>query len=121
MSQRKQCELLSINRSGLYYEPSKPSEEDLLLMRAIDEEYLQHPYYGRRRMTIEMKLQGFFVGQTKIRTAMRMMGLEAIYPKPNLSIANKEHKKFPYLLRNVIVDHPNQAWAADISVPQQAA
>jgi putative transposase len=84
-------------------------------MRAIDEEYLQHPYYGRRRMTIAMKQQGFNVGQTAIRTAMRVMGLEAIYPKPNLSIANKEHKKFPYLLRNLIIDHPNQAWAADIT------
>ena len=72
-------------------------------------------------MTIAMKMQGFFVGQTRIRTAMQVMGLEAIYPKPNLSVANKEHKKFPYLLRNLVVDHPDHAWAADISVPQQAA
>jgi len=84
-------------------------------MRAIDEEYLQHPYYGRRRMEIAMKQQGFAIGQTAVKTAMRVMGLEAIYPKPNLSAANKEHKKFPYLLRNLIVDHPNQAWAADIT------
>ena len=84
-------------------------------MRAIDEEYLQHPYYGRRRMTIAMKMQGFFVGQTRVRTAMQMMGLEAIYPKPNLSAANREHKKFPYLLRDLVVDHPNHAWAADIT------
>lgn len=66
-------------------------------------------------MTIAMKMQGFFVGQTRIRTAMQVMGLEAIYPKPNLSVANKEHKKFPYLLRNLIVDHPDQAWAGDIT------
>ena len=66
-------------------------------------------------MTIEMQKQGFIIGQTAIRTAMRVMGLEAIYPKPNLSAANKEHKKFPYLLRNLIIDHPNQAWAADIT------
>lgn len=84
-------------------------------MRAIDEEYLEHPYYGRRRMTIAMKKQGFSVGQMVVRTAMRLMGLEAIYPKPNLSAANKEHKKFPYLLRDLIVDHPNQAWAGDIT------
>lgn len=84
-------------------------------MRAIDEEYLEHPYYGRRRMTIAMKLRGFFVGQTQVRTAMRVMGLEAIYPKPNLSAANREHKKFPYLLKDLIVDHPNHAWAADIT------
>lgn len=66
-------------------------------------------------MAIEMKKQGFFVGQKRVRTAMQLMGLEAIYPKPNLSLGNKEHKKFPYLLRDLIVDHPNQAWAADIT------
>lgn len=84
-------------------------------MRAIDEEYLRHPYYGRRRMTIEMKKQGFFVGQKKVRTTMQVMGLEAIYPKPNLSVANKKHKKFPYLLKDLVVVRPNQAWAGDIT------
>lgn len=114
-SQRKQCELLSVSRSGLYYEQKKPTDGELLLMRAIDEDYLQHPFYGRRRMTIAMRAKGFLVGQTRIRTAMQTMGLEAIYPKPNLSRANKEHKKFPYLLRNLIEDHPNHAWAGDIT------
>ena len=66
-------------------------------------------------MAIEMKKRGFFVGQKRVRTAMQLMGLEAIYPKPNLSLGDKEHKKFPYLLRDLIVDHPNQAWAADIT------
>lgn len=84
-------------------------------MRAIDEEYLQHPYYGRRRMTIAMRARGFLVGQTRIRTAMQKMGLEAIYPKPNLSVANKEHKKFPYLLRGLVINRPDQAWAGDIT------
>jgi putative transposase len=84
-------------------------------MRAIDEEYLEHPYYGRRRMTIEMKKRGFFVGQKRVRSAMQTMGLEAIYPKPNLSTANKEHKNFPYLLRELIVNRPDQAWAGDIT------
>ena len=100
-SQRRQCELLGICRSGLYYEPRKPSEEDLQLMRAIDEQYLKTPFYGRRRMTIAMKRQGFFVGQKRVRTAMQFMGLEAIYPKPNLSAGNKEHKKYPYLMKNL--------------------
>ena len=107
--------MLGIDRSGLYYEPKRPNEEMLLLMRAIDEEYLEHPYYGRRRMTVEMRKKGFLVGQKRIRTAMRAMGLEAVYPKPNLSAPNREHKKFPYLLRGVIVDRPDQAWAADIT------
>ena len=114
-SQRTQCRLLGLHRSGLYYEPRSPSEEDLLLMQAIDEEYLKHPYYGKRRMAIEMKKLGFFVGQKKVRTAMRLMGLEAIYPKPNLSTSNKEHKKYPYLLKKEDICRPNQVWAADIT------
>jgi putative transposase len=84
-------------------------------MRAIDEQYLETPFYGRRRMTIAMRGRGFLVGQKRVRSAMQLMGLEAIYPKPNLSAPNKEHKKFPYLLRNLIVDHPDQAWAGDIT------
>src|SRR5580698_3327424 len=74
----RQCGLLGISRSGIYYDPRKPTEEDLLLMRAIDEEYLEHPYYGRRRMTVEMRRRGFLVGQKRVRTAMQTMGLEAI-------------------------------------------
>lgn len=115
LSQRRQCVLLGVGRSGLYYTPKRPSEEALLLMRAIDEEYLEHPYYGRRRMTITMRARGFSVGQTRIRRTMQMMGLEAIYPKPNLSVPNKEHKKFPYLLRDLVISRPNQAWAGDIT------
>ncbi|CAM0117472.1 Integrase catalytic domain-containing protein [Rhabdochlamydiaceae symbiont of Dictyostelium giganteum] len=84
-------------------------------MRAIDEEYLKHLYCGRRRMAIAMKHQGFNIGQKAVRTAMQMMGLEAIYPKPNLSISSKKFKKFPYLLRNRVIDKPDQTWAADIT------
>lgn len=84
-------------------------------MRAIDEQYLKTPFYGRRRMTIAMQSQGFFVGQKRVRTAMQFMGLEAIYPKPNLSAGNKDHKKYPYLMKNVVVKQPDQAWAADIT------
>ncbi len=84
-SQRKQCQLLGLHRSGLYYEPRGPTEKDLQLMLAIDKQYLQTPFYGRRRMTIAMRNEGFFVGQKKARTVMQTMGLEAIYPKPNLS------------------------------------
>lgn len=84
-------------------------------MRAIDEEYLQHPFYGRRRMTIAMRGQGFFVGEKRVHTAMQTMGLEAIYPKPNLSCASKEHKKFPYLLRGMEIMYPNHVWSGDIT------
>jgi putative transposase len=84
-------------------------------MRAIDEEYLLHPFYGRRRMTIAMRAQDFDVGPKMVRSAMQTMGLEAIYPKPNLSAPNKEHKKYPYLLRGLVVQRPDQAWAADVT------
>jgi len=114
-SQREQCKLLGLCRSGLYYETQKPNEEALRLMRAIDEQYIETPYYGRRRMTVEMRKLGFSVGQKKVRAAMQMMGIEAIYPKPNLSAGHKQHKKFPYLLRGLVVDRSDQAWAADIT------
>ena len=84
-------------------------------MLAIDKQYLQTPFYGRRRMTIAMRDEGFFVGQKKVRTAMQTMGLEAIYPKPNLSKPDQAHKKYPYLMRDLKVAYPNQAWAADIT------
>ena len=87
----------------------------MALMRALDEQYLRTPFYGRRRMTVAMRAQGFLVGQKRVRSAMQTMGLEAIYPKPNLSAPNKEHKKFPYLMRSLIVGHANQAWAGDIT------
>ena len=115
VSQRKQCELLGIERSGLYYKPRGSGEEELQLMRAIDEQYLKTPFFGRRRMALEMRDQGFFVGEKRVRTAMRVMGLEAIYPRPNLSRSDKQHKKYPYLLRDLVVDHSDQAWAADIT------
>lgn len=114
-SKRKQCELLSLNRAGLYYKPTTISSEDLQLMRAIDEEYLKHPFYGRRRMTFAMRSKGFLIGSKKIRSMMKHMGLEAIYPKPNLSKPNKMHKKYPYLLKQVIINRPNQVWAGDIT------
>lgn len=114
-SQRKQCELLGVTRSRLYYRPRSPSLEDLELIRAIDEQYLKTPFYGRRRMTVEMRKQGFLTGEKRVRRAMQLMGLEAIYPKPNLSKSNSEHTKYPYLMKNIVVDHADQAWAADIT------
>jgi putative transposase len=120
LSKRAQSALLGISRTAIYYHPKGHSEEDLTLMRAIDEEYLKHPHYGRRSMTWAMRDRGFLVGEKHVRTLMQTMGLEAIYPKPNLSVANQEHKKFPYLLRGMVVDQPDQVWAADITfVPLQ--
>jgi putative transposase len=115
LSLGQQCDLLMISRSGCYYKAKELTIEDLALMRAIDEQYLQTPFYGRRRMAVAMRAKGFDAGEKKIRTAMQTMGLEAIYPKPNLSKANKEHKKFPYLIRDMIVRQADQVWAADIT------
>jgi putative transposase len=95
--------------------PCESSADDILLMYAIDQQYLKTPYYGRRRMTFAMQKQGFRAGQKKIRTAMQTMGLEAIYPKPKLSFNNQEHKKYPYLLKGEKICRPNQVWAGDIT------
>ena len=119
-SMRDQCGLLGIARSGLYYEPVGLSGGELALRRAIDRQYTQTPFYGRRRMVVAMRGLGFQVGQKHVRTAMQEMGLEAVYPRPHLSMSNKEHKKYPYLLRGMKICRPNQVWAADITyIPLQ--
>ena len=115
LSIRRQCDLLGLNRSTLYYPGLGESEENLRLMRLIDEQYLSCPFYGSRRMTIWLRLLGEEVNRKRVQRLMRTMGLEAIYPKPRLSAGGKEHKIYPYLLRNVRVTRPNQVWATDIT------
>ena len=115
LSIRRQCELLGLNRSTLYYPGLGESEENLRLMRLIDEQYLRYPFYGSRRMTMCLQSLGEEVNRKRVQRLMRTMGLEAIYPKPRLSAGGKEHKIYPYLLRNVRVTRPNQVWATDIT------
>lgn len=114
LSIRRQCALLDLPRSTLYShrasEPGKASEADLSTMQEIDAQYLKTPFYGSRRMARELGLN-----RKRVQRLMRLMGLEAIYPKPRTSVASPEHKIFPYLLRNVTVERPDQAWAADIT------
>ncbi len=110
----EQCKLLSISRSGLYYKPVD-NEKDRLLMKLIDKQYTKTPFYGARRMAVELKKLGYPVGRKKVRTLMVKMGIEAIYPKPNLSIVNPEDKKYPYLLRGMIIDRVDQVWSIDIT------
>ncbi len=114
LSVKEQCKLLTISRSGLYYQPAV-SKEALVLMHLIDKQYTKTPFYGARRMAVELNKLGYCIGRKKTRTLMKAMGLEAIYPKPNLSRPNKGHKKYPYLLRGVIIDRVNQVWSADIT------
>jgi putative transposase len=115
LSVRRQCELLGLNRSTLYYEPTGATPEDLRLMRLIDEQYTACPFYGSRRMTQWLTRRGEEVNRKRVQRLMRTMGLEAIYPKPRLSAAGRGHKIYPYLLRGVTIERPDQVWSTDIT------
>jgi putative transposase len=112
---RRQCALLKVNRSGLTYERVGPDAYDLELMRRIDEMYLEWPFYGSRRMTRALRKEGHDVNRKRIQRLMRLMGLEGLAPGPNTSQPRKEAPKYPYLLRGVKIERPNQAWATDIT------
>lgn len=115
LSMRHQCELLNLNRSTLYYEPVAVDCKTLILMNLIDEEYTRHPFYGSRKMTVFLRELGHQVNRKRIQRLMRLMGLEAIYPKPNTSKPSCEHKVYPYLLKGLDIIRPNQVWATDIT------
>jgi putative transposase len=121
LSVRRQCELLGLSRSSLYYEPAGETLEDLRLMRRIDEQYTACPFYGSRRMTAWLVEQGEEVNRKRVQRLMRVMGLEAIYPKPRLSAAGKGHRIYPYLLRDVRVVRPDQVWSTDITYVPMAS
>ena len=115
LSVRRQCELLGLNRSSLYYVPAAASADNLRLMRLLDEEYTRHPFLGSRRMTVWLERQGESVNRKRVQRLLRIMGLEAIYPKPRLSVAGRGHRIYPYLLRDVRVERANQVWSTDIT------
>jgi putative transposase len=116
LSVRRQCELLGLNRSTLYYEPAAETAQNLALMRLIDEEYTRHPFYGSRRMAVWLNEdKGYDVNRKRVRRLMRLMGLEAIHPKPRLSAGDRNHKVYPYLLRDVSVERVDQVWSTDIT------
>lgn len=120
LSVRRQCELLGVNRAGLYYEPVGESEENLLLMRLLDEQYTRAPFYGSRRMTAWLATQGHEVNRKRISRLMEVLGLEAVYPKPKLSQPGEGHQIYPYLLRGVTVERVNQVWSTDITYIRMA-
>lgn len=111
----RQCELLGISRSSLYYQPVRPSDEELALLRLLDEQYLKTPFYGSRRMTIHLQQLGYSVNRKRVQRLMRQMGLYAIYPKPKLSKQHPDHQVYPYLLRGVDIARVNQVWSTDIT------
>lgn len=110
-----QCELLGLNRSTLYYKPKDISEYNLLLMRLIDEQYTRTPFYGIRKITKCLNQRGHQVNHKRVRRLMRLMGLEAIYPKCRLSKKDSSHKIYPYLLNGLDIKRSNQVWATDIT------
>lgn len=111
----RQCELLKVARSSFYYQAQGPSDEELSLLRLIDQQYLKTPFYGSRRMTVVLRQQGYVVNRKRVQRLMRQLGLEAIYPKPRLSQAHPDHQVYPYLLRNLVVTHANHVWCSDIT------
>ena len=115
LSLRTQCDLLGVNRSGLYYEPVPVSDENLLYMRLLDEQYTEDPTYGVLRMTAHLRRQGYPVNEKRVRRLLRIMGLEAVYQKPDTRRSNPEHSVYPYLLKGVEVTHSNQVWSTDIT------
>ena len=111
----RQCELLDLCRSSLYYQPRSVSPADLALMRRIDELHLAHPFLGARRLARMLQREGIEVGRRHVGTLMGLMGIEAIYRKKRTTIPEKGHKVYPYLLGNVAIEQRNQAWVADIT------
>lgn len=115
LSRRRQCALLGLARSSLYYQPVPVRAEELQLMRLLDEQYTAAPFYGVRRMTAWLRSLGYAVNPKRVRRLLRQMGLAALYPKPRLSQPAEGHVIYPYLLRGVTVTRVNQVWSADIT------
>ena len=115
LSIRRQCNLIGINRSNLYYKPIPDNPEKSILANEIHELWLKRPYYGYRKITAELKKKGYFVNHKRILNMMQDMQIQALYPKPKTSIGNHEHKIYPYLLRDLKIEGPNHVWSSDIT------
>ncbi len=115
ISIRRQCDLPGLNRSTAYYRARLEGRMNLRLKEVIDKQYTARPFYGVERMTAHLRREGWPVNPKRIRRLMREMGLAAIYPKPRLSLSNQAHPVYPYLLRGVTVERPDQVWASDIT------
>ena len=111
----RQCNLLCIHRSGLYYHPVPEREENLRIMRLLDEQYFKTPFYGIRRLTKWLQKQGYKITRKRVKRLMDLMGWQTLYRKPNTSWKNKEHAVYPYLLKDLVINRKNQVWAIDIT------
>jgi putative transposase len=121
LSIRRQCAMLGVARSGVYRKPRPANDNDPEAMRRIDVLFTARPFFGARRIARTLTEEGFPIDRKRVRRLMRLMGIEALGPKPRTSNPAPGHKIYPYLLRNMTIERPNQVWATDISVPQQAA
>lgn len=111
----RQCELLGLARSTVYYRPVAPLALDAVLKRRLDELYTAHPFYGSRRMTAVLRREGYAVNRKRVQRLRQELGLQTIYPKANLSAPHPAHRRYPYLLRDVPIVRPNQVWSSDIT------
>ena len=120
ISIRRQCGLPGVNRAGLYYEPAGESEENLKLMRLLDEQYTRTPFHGSRKMMEWLATKGYEVNRKRVVRLMEVMGIEAVYPQPRLSQPGENQRIYPYLLRGVEVNRVNQVWSTDITYIRMA-
>jgi len=110
-----QARLLSLNRTSIYYKPVPPSKKEITIKHRIDEIYTQYPFYGSRRITVMLNRENIPINRKRVQRYMREMGIAGIYPGPNLSKRNTEHRVYPYLLRNITSNYPNHIWGIDIT------
>ena len=115
LSIERQCQLLQLNRSSYYYQAKESSDEELKMLRLLDEQYLKTPFYGSRKMTRYLREQGYLVNRKRVQRLMRKLGLQTIYPKKKTSAPDKGHKIYPYLLRELKIVCSNQVWCTDIT------
>ena len=115
LSIARQCRLVSISRSGFYHRPAGETPLNLGLMRLIDAQFLETPWYGSRQMARHLRREGHVVGRKRVRRLMAKMGLTPIYQRPRTTVPHPEHRVFPYLLRDLVVERPNQVWCTDIT------
>lgn len=115
LSVSRQAKLLGVSRSSVYSRPKPESQEELDLLKRLDELFTENPMYGSRRLQVMLKREGIQVGRRRIRRLMRKLGLWAVGPKPDTRKPHAEHKVYPYLLRGLLIDRPNHVWATDIT------
>ena len=117
LSIRRQCELTGVARSGFYRGKTPAADDDLALMKRLDQLFTERPFYGSRRMTLQLRQEGHAISRKRVQRLMRRIGIAALGPKPNTSKPAPGHKIYPYLLRDLKIERPNHVWCADISAP----